>query len=1750
MAALPRVATKLACAWAFVLAVVVGTLSVPTSAHAEGSIFLESNCWNSGVWGTAIKPYARPSKQWPEGCFDTPLDVVNANCRLSLALGHAETCELYQAPAALTDITQTTTGVNHAKGGTQGENYMSVPVGWFGLCPEHSVSKGGLECGCNAGFGPGGEDGKQCVPVSVVSQANTAPCNCKSDPLVANPISPLRGVKRETVGLGVQLAGLPLALTYDSSDLVPRTPAESNDGAGAEILAPQFGRPGWHGTLWRHLSTAAGAEDGAVIAHVTRGDGTVDIFKRQGSGPYASASGSANRLQTDAAGGLRLDDVRANAQEIYDGAGRLSQIAWIDGRRLTLSYGSGATQDKPVGASDGHGRTLGIEYNADPRKYGLGLPSRFTDPAGAVSTLEYGGYTTLDQLNWPDGTSRRFLYQAANLVSALTGIVDEAGVQYASFGYDSTGLAISSEHAGGVGRYATSYGTPPGMQAVSTPGRAVSQRTWRWTAPQDVVVTQPNGATQRWSAIRVNGHNALQSREQPAGSGSAAATSAQTYDDKGNLTSRDDFNGIRSCFQNDEARNLETARVEGLGTQAACSSATAITAVLPAGARKTTTEWHPQWSLRSKVAEPGQITTNVYNGQPDPSAGNAIAACAPASATLPDGKPIAVLCKQLTQSTTDTDGHLGFSASAQPGSPVRVTRWTYNQDGQVLTVRGTRADLDDSFSFSYYADTNENHTHGDLQSITDAKGKVTTFDKYNRYGQVLQSTDPNGIVTVNGYDARQRLTSRTVGSETTTYTYDPVGQLTRVTQHNGSWVGFEYDAAHRRTASTDSDGNRIEDTLDNAGQSTGQTVRDPQGALAARVARVLDALGRLQQQTRPGEGSLYGSWQGTSAGTWIALTSEGQGFQAPQETSQAWRVRYGADTRWIEREVNGEGSCSNAFFGADPAPGVVKSCQRYAASASPAGWNTLATEGQSFEATRVWRVRYGVDTRWIEREVVGLTPCTYVFFGGDPAPGVSKSCQRYDSAASAPPTASAAVERYEYDAEGNPTRQTQSPDGLNLQTQLAYDALERVKESTDPAGYRTSLQYDGADRLTQVTDPRNLSTQYVRNGFGEMTQLSSPDTGTATRTFDEAGNLKTRSDSRGVLESYSYDALNRLTTAVYSQGGQTSQTLSWGWDMTGPGYSNGLDRLGRTDHPNGSARWQYDPLGRVTQATQTVNASANANPATVTTTVQYGYTLGRLTSITYPSGRQVGIAYGGRRIGALSLAQSAGGPTTPLLSDVRWEPFGSWRGWKWAMAGTVPDIAQRQERYSDQGGRLVRYRLGENYRDVGYDAAMRITGFTHLSANDGSSQAALDQVFSYDANSRLTLIATANSTWSIAYDANGNRTGVSLNGEPSTYTTEATSNRLTAISNPVRSFGYDSAGSTTSDSGNYTATYNLRGQLETITTAAGTATYTYDADGRRVRKVTSAGPASTVIFVYDLDGQLLGEYDQAGNAIREYVWLEHTPVAMFMPDPVNPSGAPLVFFIHTDHLDAPRIVVDRNNQVRWRWLAEPFGATAPETNPLGLGVFTQNLRFPGQYADAESGLWYNYFRNYDRSIGRYTQSDPIGLRGGLNTYAYVGGNPLGFVDPLGLYTEVVYWHGVGVGESQFGHISTNINGKNFSWGPPGQWDTKYPRASDYNARQQTFRDGSGVVLNLTPDQEKALAACMSASSGEYSLSSNNCGTSVQDCLQKVGVQFDKALRPSAIFDSLRRSPSAIGSTFYPGPPRDGGPLENPSVWGF
>jgi RHS repeat-associated protein len=115
------------------------------------------------------------------------------------------------------------------------------------------------------------------------------------------------------------------------------------------------------------------------------------------------------------------------------------------------------------------------------------------------------------------------------------------------------------------------------------------------------------------------------------------------------------------------------------------------------------------------------------------------------------------------------------------------------------------------------------------------------------------------------------------------------------------------------------------------------------------------------------------------------------------------------------------------------------------------------------------------------------------------------------------------------------------------------------------------------------------------------------------------------------------------------------------------------------------------------------------------------------------------------------------------------------------------------------------------------------------------------------------------------------------------------------------------------------------------------------------------------------------------------------------PATIPGSGEARVYYYHNDHLGTPKALTDDTQAVVWQADSTPFGTVLETVSTVG-----NPLRFPGQYFDQETGLHYNYFRDYDPGIGRYTQSDPIGLAGGINTYAYADGNPIRFIDPKGL----------------------------------------------------------------------------------------------------------------------------------------------------
>jgi RHS repeat-associated protein len=381
--------------------------------------------------------------------------------------------------------------------------------------------------------------------------------------------------------------------------------------------------------------------------------------------------------------------------------------------------------------------------------------------------------------------------------------------------------------------------------------------------------------------------------------------------------------------------------------------------------------------------------------------------------------------------------------------------------------------------------------------------------------------------------------------------------------------------------------------------------------------------------------------------------------------------------------------------------------------------------------------------------------------------------------------------------------------------------------------------------------------------------------------------------------------------------------------------------------------------------------------------VSYSYsaTTGQQQSTTLPSGNVVSYSYLNGRVASLTL-----NGTTTILSNLLYQPFGPTLGWTWGNS----TLAVREY---DADGRMTDIDSA-GLKTYSYDDASRITAITD------AGTPSLSQTYSYDLMDRLSSATGTGLNQSWTYDASGNR--LTQGGSSSSaYTISAASNRISSISGALtRSYGYDSAGNTTSD-GTATYLYDDSGRMVSATKSSVTATYAINALGQRVKKTVSG--ASTR-FVYDEMGHLIGEYDGSGNLLQETIWLNDIPVATLRP---NGAGVSL-FYVHTDHLNTPRrISRPSDNVVVWRWDSDPFGTTIANEDPDGDSViFRYGLRFPGQYGDSETGLNYNYFRDYDPLTGRYIQSDPFGLRGGVNTYAYVKANPTRFVDPFGLQEEV------------------------------------------------------------------------------------------------------------------------------------------------
>lgn len=580
---------------------------------------------------------------------------------------------------------------------------------------------------------------------------------------------------------------------------------------------------------------------------------------------------------------------------------------------------------------------------------------------------------------------------------------------------------------------------------------------------------------------------------------------------------------------------------------------------------------------------------------------------------------------------------------------------------------------------------------------------------------------------------------------------------------------------------------------------------------------------------------------------------------------------------------------------------------------------------------------------------------------------------------------------FTYDVRGN---MATALDPLNRTTTQSYDSLDRLTKTVQDSAAggiqaTTKFTYDAMGNLRKVVDPDNLTTEYVYDARGQLTRLVSPDTGTTTYDYDAAGNRVSQTDNRtpSVTSTYTYDALNRLTGIAYPT---SSLNVTYAYDqsnvVTGCASSFPLGRLTRMTDATGNTTYCYDRRGNVTSKTQ---GRAGINLRT-----EYTYDAAdRLRSMTYPSGAIVTI---GRdvlgRVESVSWQSDANATPQSLIGNATWYPFGPLNELSFGNGRTLTKTYD-QDYVID---RIHGAPAGVLTLDFGVDAMGNIT-----SASGTLGLTPPDRIYGYDALYRLKTSQSGGGSplESYTYNKTGDRTSASLGGAPaSAYTYAAGTHRLASVGSVNRT--YDGNGNTLSGtSPGLTLSYDDRNRFARATNGSASTNYAINGRGERVGKTNAIArpPTGTTVYAYDEGGQLIGEYSGTGAVQVEYIYLDSIPVGVVR------GGA--LYYIETDHLGTPRQVVKPSgNVVVWKWdfLQNAFGNSAPDEDPDGDAVaFVLGMRFPGQYYDAETGLNYNYQRNYEPSTGRYIESDPIGLWGGINTYGYVGAKPLQFMDPTG-----------------------------------------------------------------------------------------------------------------------------------------------------
>jgi len=837
---------------------------------------------------------------------------------------------------------------------------------------------------------------------------------------------------------------------------------------------------GWHG---RAVTSSL-----SITQQISAPDGVTYSFQSDGMGGYYEDHGEAASLIIDEAQVI----FTSPSNEIYQfEEGLLVSKTLSNGILLSISrdeYGLITSVNDPYGQS--------IRFTYDENSQLM----KITHAEGVIQ-YTYDAKYNLSTVTYEDASTITYHYENLDFPHHLTGYTDQNGIRFATWTYDEEGRATSSQHAVNVEKVELEY---------------LSDRT---------IVTTVLGAVRTYHLGNLGGKrvvtNITGDRCKECNNSGAQTKS---YDENGYLISKTDWEGNSTLYTYNDF-GLETERIEAYGT---------------ALARTTSTSWHTNLVLPTKIDEEGRIRRFEYDAKG----------------------------RLLSKTIEDTNN---------TSLPLHTWAYSYSEEGLLVAIDGPLTGTSDITTIAYDEKAN-------LTSVTNALGHTKVYSEHNGLGLPGKMVDENGQETVLSYSARGNLESVSLKAAIESgmtdavilFAYDAIGQITQVTSPTGEITTYEYDDARRLVAIVNGLGERIEYTLDLMGNETQRAIKNTIQETVYSQSSTYDKLSQLLNTISP-----------LGDETQFEYDANGQQIKIIDAMTQHWTSQYDALKRLVAKidpELNQVGYAYDALgrvTSVTDQRGLVTTFTYDAfnnllSQTSPDTGLTTYQYNETGNRIRQTDAR-GVISEYSYDALGRLTLVHYpdqlnedIVYGYDETASQNKGIGRLTSVID-----QSGSERYRYDAAGNLTKVTQLLEGVTYVTEYGYDQANKIARIKYPYGRLVNYQYDSAGQIAQITTQTdaNADEELVVNAasympFGPLNEMTFSNGVTRSMSFDQSYRLAGL-NSAVQQRTYSYDANDNITQITNQQDASLSEQFSY----------DSLSRLKTAQGSYGSLGYNYDAVG-------------------------------------------------------------------------------------------------------------------------------------------------------------------------------------------------------------------------------------------------------------------------------------------------------------------------------------------------------------------------------------------------------------------------------------------------------------------------------------------------------------------------------------------------------------------------------------------